>query len=118
MSTRSPRAEPKKRGDGQLGLMLVMGCAVVYATMLLADLSYPDIPGVGVSLFEKFVKTSILGTGIDGDLFIISFSYIPLMWLAIFLRNNGIGSSILKSSESIASVMCHFLLILPMSGKS
>ena len=89
---------------------MVMGFAVVYATMLLADISYPDIPSVGVSLFEKFVKSSILGTGVDGDLFIISFSYIPLMWLTITLRNNGIGSGILKLKTLYNIIMTLFSL--------
>lgn len=97
------------KGDGQLSVMLAMGIAIIFITLRLADYLY-EAPGVGETIFSSFIKTPLLGTGVNGDLFLVSFSYVPLMWLCIFLRNNGIGASVLKLKDVYNVVMTAFSL--------
>ena len=111
-SKKTPLAEEKKKrkgGDGPLIVMLMMGIAIVFATLHWADCHYATAD-VGDTIFNTFIKTSLLGTGVVGDLYLLSFSYVPLMWLCIYLRNRGIGKSILATKTIYNVVMTAFSL--------
>ena len=96
-------------GDGPLLVMLLMGIAIVPLTLRWADSLYVTAD-IGETILNTFIKTSVLGTGVPGDLFLLSFSYVPLMWLCIYLRNRGIGKSILATKTIYNVVMTAFSL--------
>ena len=56
--------------------MLAMGIAIIFITLRLADYLY-EAPGVGETIFSSFIKTPLLGTGVNGDLFLVSFRTCP-----------------------------------------
>lgn len=82
--------------------MLIMGVVTVYSVALIASNVY------GIDYLEDFVLKSHLGFGIKGDVITISLAYVPLMLLTIFLRNQGIGKSILKLRTPYNLVMTLF----------
>lgn len=98
--------------DGPLIVMLFMGVASVAATVFLVDAIYP---GQKDALIDGFVKTPILAgvgvdTGIPGDLLLLSFSYVPLMYGAIAMRNAGMGKSIMLLKTPYNALMTLFSL--------
>ena len=46
----------------------------------------------GEDFYQTFIKTSQLGSGIAGDLFWLSFGYIPLMAAAMFVRDSDVDT--------------------------
>jgi hypothetical protein len=83
-------------------IMLVMGIATVYGVAALAKHFY------GVEYLESFVLQSHFGLGVKGDIITLSLAYVPLMMFTIYLRDQGIGKSVLKLRTPYNVVMTLF----------
>jgi hypothetical protein len=92
----------KSEEINSLLVMLIMGIATVHVVALVAKNVY------GTDYLEEFVLQSHLGYGVKGDIITLSLSYVPLMLLATYLRNHGIGKSVLSLRTPYNVVMTLF----------
>lgn len=83
-------------------IMIVMGMATVYGVGLTAQKVYD------INYLEDFVLQSHIGFGIKGDVVTVAMMYVPIMLLSIFLRNKGIGKSVLSLRTPYNVVMTLF----------